>query len=659
MFRSGARGKSGFLTRLSSLILIQVAFVLSGLALVIYLPGDSRHPEKIISGLIRELETASDDLGRASVDPQSPIPETSMLSALMNAGGERQTFTGIVVYSVDSTGSPCVARAIGEDTEDCLWAVCLSPGRHGEHLSQLLALPAGFGATAVRGDGHIVHQYRVDLADGRPVLVAGVLPHGFDFSDGSDPTTVLLLLFGASTFISILIVLMIRRRFQWPLNRLLRGLEKTADGELFVMAENFDDAELDKLATAFNVMSRRLWNNHQELTRYNRRLKKLNISLLESQLFFSTLVESSPLCIVVTSPTGQILLFNRQACDDFGYRSSDAVGKNVNELFAGSASSAHIRLEVSADGSQFESRCRRRGGDYFPAYVISRPARGRDGKIAAYIYIIKDITESRGFQDMMVRLDRYYTRGEMAGDIAHEINNYLSILLGNLELLPIVLRSGDESKIERKLGIMRDTADRIARFTDGLLDGPQDEANFETCDLNQLVANVLAFLRPQNKFDDIHLGSELSADLPLVYVDSSRIQQLLVNFIYNAADAVGEVLGERLITVRTEVVQGTSTPFARVEVIDNGPGVVEDKQALLFHRRFTTKRKGHGIGLITCRKIAELHGGRIGYHFRNGAIFSCEVPVKPVRSGEPAVARAECAESSDTSTGTHGVHLHS
>ncbi|MDX9858976.1 MAG: ATP-binding protein [candidate division Zixibacteria bacterium] len=646
------KNKPGFLTRLSSLILIQVVFVFAALALVVYVPDEASRLDARVASLINRLEATSDALKVAPVDPLSAPPATDSLASLLApSGSEHMAFSAIILYTADSGGSPYVAKTLGEDSEECLWNVGLSPNNNRARLQALLDQPAGFATTAFRGDGHLIHQYRVDLADGRRALVAGIAPHDLGLSGQRELTTVLVVLFVASTVISVLMVLMIRKRFQWPLNRLLRGLEKTAEGEMFVMAENFDDNELDKLATSFNVMSRRLWKNRQELTDYNRRLKKLNMSLLESQLFFSTLVESSPLCIVVTSPAGQILLFNRQACADFSYRASDAVGKNINELFAGSSAGGRVRLEVSDDGMAFETRCRRRGGDFFPAYVISRTARGRDGSVAANIYIIKDITESKGFQDMMVRLDRYYTRGEMAGDIAHEINNYLSILLGNIELLPMVLRSGDESNIQKKLNIMRDTADRIARFTDGLMEGPQDEANIEPCDLNQLVANILAFLKPQNKFDDITLCSELSSDLSLVELDSGQLQQLLVNFVYNAADAMQSVTGQRMITIRTEAVERNLTPHARIEVIDTGPGVAPDKLPLLFQRRFTTKAKGHGIGLITCRKIAEMHGGDIGYEYRDGGVFSVVIPVRRARTGAGHAAASYRADTPSVSAG--------
>jgi len=141
------------------------------------------------------------------------------------------------------------------------------------------------------------------------------------------------------------------------------------------------------------------------------------------------------------------------------------------------------------------------------------------------------------------------------------------------------------------------------------------------------VQNVLAFLEPQNRFDNIEVETDLSTDAPLVEVDPGLIQQVLVNLIYNAADAVNELEDGRKITVRTYLVDGAPEPTLGVTIHDNGPGVQSDKEPLLFRKRFTTKRNGHGIGLITCRKILDSHDGDITYEMADGARFNFVVPV--------------------------------
>jgi len=112
-----------------------------------------------------------------------------------------------------------------------------------------------------------------------------------------------------------------------------------------------------------------------------------------------------------------------------------------------------------------------------------------------------------------------------------------------------------------------------------------------------------------------------------VEVDPGLIQQVLVNLIYNAGDAVSEIPENRRICVSTYFVDGAPEPTLGVTVVDNGPGVRRDREPLLFKKRFTTKPNGHGIGLITCRKILDTHLGDISYRFADGASFSMTLPI--------------------------------
>jgi PAS domain S-box-containing protein len=448
-----------------------------------------------------------------------------------------------------------------------------------------------------------------------------------------------LVLFLASTLISLLTVYWLSKRFREPLDRLIRGIEKTSEGELYYSIEADSDEEMDRLTGAFNRMTQRLWDNQKELKRINSQLKESNESIKESQVFLAALIDNSPLSIVVTNPQNAVLIYNRAAAEVFAFSRDEVIGRSAEMLFA--EMPANI-LPAEDDPPGREAICLRKGGEHFPAYVAACRVVAEGGRLDARLYIIRDISESQSFQDMMIRLDRYYTRGEMAGDIAHEINNYLAVLMGNLELLPIFLRKAETEKIDKKLEVMKTTVDRIARFANGLMDTPHDEAKFETASVNQLVENIIAFLKPQNRFDSISIGTELSTDITLLDLDPGQIQQLLVNLIYNASEVLLQQEGEKRVTVRTSRVTADGRNWAQVEVKDNGPGVPAAKEADLFKTRFTTKRKGHGIGLITCRKIVENHGGEIGYRFDNGAVFYFRIPVeRRVQSevqieGEPA-----------------------
>ncbi|MEW5995032.1 MAG: ATP-binding protein, partial [Candidatus Zixiibacteriota bacterium] len=347
-------------------------------------------------------------------------------------------------------------------------------------------------------------------------------------------------------------------------------------------------------------------------------------------------------CVVVADCHRQIMIFNRQAAEVFGCNSSDMIGRPIDEIFAPGSREICTSTETTSSSNR-EVLCRRFDGAIFPAYLIMSPVITRAGQTGACLLLIRDISESRSFQEMMIRLDRYYTRGEMAAAVAHEMNNYLAVLSGNTELLPMYLKKGDVDRSLEKLDVMKRTLDKIARFANGLMDTDPDELILEQADVNQIVENTLAFLKPQNKFDRVTICTHLSPQACLATIDMGQMQQLLVNLVYNAADALEEVPENRTIRIATSLVEDASKRLVQIEVRDNGPGVPEDRQDLLFAKRFTTKRRGHGLGLITCRKIVEQHHGRITYNYDGGAVFTVTIPVSPPHGEEQALAVAQPA----------------
>ena len=623
--------KRTFLTRLSSLIIIKAAFVFVALWLVFYQPAGEPVTGTPMVALQSNVHALADSL--AVVLPLTSIEHRHEIEmALAREVLEDYDLVTARVLAEDSTGQLselfCYSSLAIDSSEIAPIHNALTQFSDSQ-LQSLLLLPADYQIASIGSARHSFFVQRLTLADLRPALLVAVAQHNLLISSRRSLATVLMILFLASGVITSLLVYSIRRRFQAPLRRLVRGMEQTAKGESFVMPEIVEDHELDSLASSFNTMSGQLLQQRRDLLETNRRLKESNQTLQESQLFLRALLDSTPLCVIATSADGRIMLFNRQAGSDFRCTQEESVGHNIREYITSRQKRmvAISDTNLAAGAQAFEARCQRRTREYFPAYVISAETRDAEGETQAIIYLIRDITESRSFQEMMVRLDRNYTRGEMAGDIAHEINNYLAILSGNLELMARVIDQGDREKIDKKLGIMKDTTDKIVRFTDGLMDVPQEETAFEKADLNQLVENVLAFLKPQNKFDKILIETELSPDLPLVEMDNAQIQQLLVNFIYNAAGALTEGTGERRIVIATQALMVAQGNYARIEVRDTGSGVAPDKRALLFQKRFTTKPKGHGIGLITCKRIVESHGGVVGYEDDSGTVFYCEIPV--------------------------------
>jgi two-component system, sporulation sensor kinase E len=452
---------------------------------------------------------------------------------------------------------------------------------------------------------------------------------------------VLLVAFGLAIVLAPLVSKSIIR----PIDALVTATDALAGGDFNVHVGTGSADELGKLTSSFNRMTdtiRRhqadLQNNNRQLDLLNRQLRdtmveleQVNEDLSESRNFFSTLVARTPSPILVTDPAHRIILFNEAASDLFGFRAEEIVGETFDRVFSRNNRSEireHMDQEIQRGKvwrGEFLGRTKS-GTTPMLAATVS-PVRDDHGSIRAYMYLAQDVTETRQLQNLIVQMERMSTRGEMAGEIAHEINNYLTILSGNLDVIPMLLAAGNQEKVERKFAAMKDVVEKIARFSDGLMGYRDAQSEPINCDVNRLIESLVAFLKPQNRYDGIHFQLNLDERMPMIRLDVGQIQQVLVNLLNNAADSVHENGRDdgrvNIATFRRPEGEGFS-----ITVTDNGTGISSDVVGRLFHERFTNKQRGHGLGLLSCRRIVESHRGRLEVESQkgNGATFTVTLP---------------------------------
>lgn len=228
--------------------------------------------------------------------------------------------------------------------------------------------------------------------------------------------------------------------------------------------------------------------------------------------------------------------------------------------------------------------------------------------------------------------------GTLAGGLAHEIRNPLSTMKVNLQLLREQLLvdhpdpvDAEEQRararrrvegLEKAVRRMEDILDDFLSFARGF------ELDLVPQDLNSLVDEVVTFVEPELVRVGVGLRTSFDEELPWVTVDRKYLQQVLLNLILNARQAIEESEvedGEIFLTTRRV---GTS---ALIHVIDTGPGIPEDVRPRIFDAFFSTKKNGTGLGLATCRRIVEEHGGRIHVATEpgKGTAFSIELPLAP------------------------------
>ncbi len=228
-------------------------------------------------------------------------------------------------------------------------------------------------------------------------------------------------------------------------------------------------------------------------------------------------------------------------------------------------------------------------------------------------------------QEQLVRSARLAAVGRLSAGVAHEIGNPLAAIRGLLELM----QSGDLEPEEEKefIGRIQGEAERIHHTIRDLLDfsrsEPTQEGRIETsADLSEVVSDTVKLIDRQTRFRDIELALSLDDGLPRVRGDHERLRQLLLNLLFNAADALG---GEGRIEVRATNGGG----IVQLTVQDDGPGIDQAIIDQVFDPFVTTKAPGQGtgLGLAVCHTIVDRLGGSIeAANHESGATFKVDLP---------------------------------
>ncbi len=232
--------------------------------------------------------------------------------------------------------------------------------------------------------------------------------------------------------------------------------------------------------------------------------------------------------------------------------------------------------------------------------TVVAPYRRGDQVVGATV-ASRDVTDVKSLERQLIQAEKLAMAGQMAADIGHELNNYLSIISGHAEILRDSPDLRTFPRAVKSLDTIIEQIGRIERFTASLMDFSAQNIRRQPADMNDLIRHLIRFIQPQHRFRNVAFTLDLEADLPWVEIDSGQVQQVLLNLYANAADAMG---GGR-ITTRTRRQKGGIA----VTVADEGPGIPPHILAKVFETGFTTKRTGHGFGLSICKRIATNHAG--------------------------------------------------
>ncbi len=223
-------------------------------------------------------------------------------------------------------------------------------------------------------------------------------------------------------------------------------------------------------------------------------------------------------------------------------------------------------------------------------------------------------------QQQLFETEKLSAVGLLAASVAHDIRNLLTPLSIEVSLAD----QNDPSLRAESLSAMRQQIDGLALLTHRLLAlARPDSQERAPTDLAELVSRILRLVRPQADLENVKIVCTVSPYLPVIAADAVQMEQVLVNLILNAVQAM-RATGGGTLTLTLDRYQGG----ARVRIGDTGPGIAPQNRRRLFDPFFTTRPDGAGLGLFSCRRIAEAHGGAITVRSRPGATqFTLRLPV--------------------------------
>ena len=364
-------------------------------------------------------------------------------------------------------------------------------------------------------------------------------------------------------------------------------------------------------------------------------------ALVESERLYRSTFDAAPVGIVHADLDGHWLRVNQRLAELLGYSREELQNRFVLELIEsdqGAGETEAFRSMASGALGRHvldEKRYRRRDGSFMWARVNIAVHSRPDGRPRHFILVIEDITERRALEAQLRQASKMDAIGRLAAGVAHDFNNLLAVILGCAELVAsdavTANRHGDD------LGEISKAARRAAGLTQQLLAFSRQQVLLAApLDVNRLITDMAGMLgRLIGK--DIEVALSLAPELSLALVDRSQLEQVMMNLVVNARDAMpdgGKVtIATATVELETSSFPGAVVPpgpYVMLAITDTGSGMSKETERRLFEPFFTTKEIGHGtgLGLSTTYGIVKQSKGFIWVHSElgRGTTFKVYLP---------------------------------
>ena len=359
--------------------------------------------------------------------------------------------------------------------------------------------------------------------------------------------------------------------------------------------------------------------------------KRAQAALAEREAYLRSVLDTVPDAMIVIDPAGLIESFSAAAERQFGYAAKEVIGRNVNLLMPPPYREQHdgyIERYLATSERRIIGIGRvvvgqRKDGSTFPIELTV--GEGRSGDQRFFIGFVRDLTERHEAQNRMqelqaelIHMSRFTALGEMTSTLAHELNqplaavaNYLKggrrlLESGQTEATPMI-REALDGAIEQAL-----RAGQIIRSARDFVSRGESIRKFEN--LATIIEEASALALVGAKEGGVRVGFDLDPRVKRVFGDKIQIQQVLLNLIRNAIEAMQDTEVRELALSTRRIDDGT----VQVSVADTGPGIAPEVAARMFQPFNTSKPHGMGVGLSISRTIVESHGGRLWVESKAG-----------------------------------------
>lgn len=357
---------------------------------------------------------------------------------------------------------------------------------------------------------------------------------------------------------------------------------------------------------------------------------------------FNALLDANPDVLMLVSPEMKILWANNGAAVAAGLGKEELIGLTCYTVYHGQSSNCYDCPVKKAFWSGNIESCILTSADGTVRDIRSIPIKDAEGAVVSVIDVARDITEHRKLEEQLRQSQKMEAIGQLAGGVAHDFNNILSTIIGYCSLAQMKLP--DDHAVRYDLEQILQSADRATNLTKSLLAFSRKQPlKMALIELNEVIGRFEKFLQRLLR-EDIELKIHFAGvDLPVI-ADCGQIEQILMNLVSNARDAIsskGRLVIETGLVVLDENFErthgyGRQGEFSVIAVSDTGIGMDSKTREKIFEPFFTTKElgKGTGLGLATVYGIVKSHGGFINVYSEEGKGSTFRIYLPLVRDTE-------------------------